>query len=182
MRNLFRPSRPYIKRKYKALNLGLMFILALGVIFSLMPSEAHSMDRRGRLGIGYSNQFILDLPAISFKHQRSRSFSYGGIFAIDTERNGGFGAGIKVYRNLFEEPQLNFYTAGLLAILNDKRPGLSDKRGFQADWTFGSEFSFSGLQSLGFSFEFGISLNKVEEFKVQTTGHQFITGAIHFYL
>ena len=46
----------------------------------------------------------------------------------------------------------------------------------------GSEFSFAGLSSLGFSVEFGLSLNKVDEFVVETVGDNFIVAGAHFYL
>ena len=57
------------------------------------------------------------------------------------------------------------------------------ENGYQVDGTLGSEFSFQGLESLGFSFEFGISFNKYQgESRIQTIGVNFIQSAIHFYL
>ena len=155
-------------------------LLLLCSHFIALPAEA--LDRRGRIGIGLSNEFSHNIPALSFKLQRSRSFALGGVAALDTTNSGGYGAGIKLYRNLFEEPQLNFYTAGLIALINQKNHKSGSDSGFQIDWLFGSEFSFSGLSSLGFSFEFGISLNKLDEFRAQTKGEHFITSSVHFYL
>ena len=67
------------------------------------------------------------------------------------------------------------------ALIKEKN-GSVDESGFQFDLTFGSEFHFTGLNSLGFSFEFGISMNKMDTFIVETVGHHFITAGIHFYL
>lgn len=145
-------------------------------------TSAYGMDRIGRLGAGISNQLIGDLPAVSFKLQRSRSFGFGGLIGMNTANDGGMGAGLKVYRNFFDEPQLNFYGSLLGAYISDKQASGQDQTGFQFDLTLGSEFSFTGLQSLGFSFEFGVSANKLDDFVVETVGNGFIVMMAHFYL
>lgn len=145
-------------------------------------TSAYGMERVGRLGAGVSNQLMGDLPAVSFKLQRSRSFAFGGLLGMDTANDGGMGAGLKIYRNFFDEPQLNFYGSLLGAYLSDKRTTGEDQTGFQFDVTLGSEFSFTGLQSLGFAFEFGVSLNKLDDFVIETVGDSFIVMMAHFYL
>ena len=152
------------------------------VMLLTLCTSAGAMDRIGRLGAGVSNQLYGDTPAISFKLQKSRSFAFGGLIGMDTSKDGGMGAGLKIYRNFFDEPQLNFYGSVLGAYLNNKRTNLEDQTGFQFDFTLGSEFSFTGLQSLGFAFEFGVSLNKLDDFKVQTVGDSFLVMMAHFYL
>ena len=157
------------------------YILLLVALLSLIPTS-HAVDRRGRLGVGFTNQLKVDIPAVSFKLQRSKSFSLSGMLAYSTsDTNGGHGAALKVYRNLFAEPQLVFYISALGGLIS-KKTTTTDNSGFQADLTFGSEFSFTGLQSLGFSFEFGVSFNKLDDFVAETTGNSFIVSAIHFYL
>lgn len=149
----------------------------------LFAQSAYSMDRRGRLGIGMTNQLKNDLPAIAFKIQKSNAFSFGGVFGMSTrDPGGGHGFGLKAYRNLFDEPQLTFYGSLLAAIIKNKTT-TGDDEGFQFDLTVGSEFSFAGLQSLGFSFETGVSFNKINsEFGIETVGYHFITAGILFYL
>ena len=157
------------------------FILISALIVG--STSIMALDRTGRLGIGMSNQFKSDLPGISFKIQKSKSTALGALVAIDTEENsGGWGAGFKLYRNIFEEPQLNFYGALLAGLINEKQGPGTSKTGFQFDLTMGSEFSFTGLGSIGFSFEFGLSFNKVDEFRIQTVGDSFVVAAAHFYL
>ncbi|WP_372655484.1 hypothetical protein [Halobacteriovorax sp.] len=157
------------------------FILISSLL--LISSGLFAHDRIGRLGIGMSNQLKNDLPAISFKIQNSKSTAIGGLATIDTdENNGGWGAGFKLYRNIFKEPQLNFYSGILAAVINEKQGADSSKTGFQFDLTMGSEFSFTGLSSIGFSFEFGVSFNKINDFRIQTVGDSFLVAAAHFYL
>jgi hypothetical protein len=161
--------------KIKNLILSSLFLL----IFS-MPSWG--LERINRLGIGTSNQLMNDMRAISFKIQKSRSLSIGGLVGVNTDENsGGHGFGLKVYRMIFDEPQLNFYSSAMFGLINKKRLG-ADESGFQIDLTLGSEFSFQGLQSLGFSFEFGFSMDNVNDFKIQSAGYNFITAGLHFYI
>lgn len=156
--------------------------LVLSALF-LMTSSVFAVERRGRLGVGFSNQLQNELPAVSFKIQRSRSFAFGALLGLSTDDNdGGLGAGIKLYRILFDEPQLNFYTSLLGAYLRDNNGANASQSGFQFDLTLGSEFSFVGLQSLGFSVEFGVSMNKMNDFVVETTAGGLVVAAVHFYL
>ncbi|MBT5094134.1 MAG: hypothetical protein HOM21_07825, partial [Halobacteriovoraceae bacterium] len=85
----------------KCLKVLSLFLLILSSVSNL----SHATDRRGRLGVGLNNQLKNDLPSISFKLQKSKSFAFGGLLGLSTDdSNGGFGAGLKVYRNLFDEP------------------------------------------------------------------------------
>jgi hypothetical protein len=129
-----------------------------------------------------TNQLKNSFPAISFKLQKNRSFALGGLMGISTDgTSGGHGVGLKAYRNIFDEPQLNFYLAGMGAIISNKI-NTTSYSGFQFDLSLGSEFHFTGLNSIGFSFEFGVSAHKTKEFVFQTLGNNFIVSEIHFYL
>lgn len=136
----------------------------------------------GRLGVGATNQLANQIPAISFKVQKSNAFALGGLLGVSTDDNGGgYGAGIKLYRILFEEPQLTFYFSGLGALLNQKTT-TTETSGFQFDLSMGTEFSFAGLESLGFTLEFGFSFNKLNDFIVETVGDHLVAAGVHFYL
>ena len=157
-----------------------LFILAFVNLLSL--SQSWAMERYSRLGVGFSSQMKNDIPALSFKLQKSKSFAFGGLLGFSNNDNkGGYGAAIKLYRNIFDEPNLTFYSSVLAGILKEKKKGISNS-GFQTDITLGSEFSFTGLQSLGFSLEFGISFNKLDSFTSETVGNNFLVSAVHFYL
>ena len=166
-------------QKIKMAMIGRTF-LAVCILFFV--SGAHALEKNNRMGVGMTNQLKNEFPSLSFKTQKSRSFAYGGMLGLSTsDTNGGYGAGIKLYRNIFDEPQLNFYMAAAGAILSNKIAGESFS-GFQFDLSFGSEFHFSGLNSLGFSFEFGVSANKKKDFVFETLGNNFLVAGIHFYL
>lgn len=155
-------------------------IIAVCLFFTVTGAQA--LEKTNRLGVGMTNQLKNDFPALSFKMQKTRSFAYGGMAGISTsDTSGGYGVGIKLYRNIFDEPQLNFYLSGMGALLSNKINGVSHS-GFQIDLSFGSEFHFTGLNSLGFSFEFGVSANKKKDFVFETLGSHFIVAGIHFYL
>lgn len=155
-------------------------VLALSILTVSLPS--YSYDKVNRLGLGMTNQLKNDFPALSFKIQKNRSFAFGGMFGLSSNPDkGGYGVGLKVYRNIFDEPQLNFYFAGMGALLSNKE-NRTNYTGFQFDLSLGSEFHFTGLQSLSFSFEFGASAYKKKDFVFETLGNSFIVSAIHFYL
>jgi len=159
-------------------------IIVRVILLSLLcfTQVSQAFDKMHRLGLGMSNQLKNDFPALSFKTQKNRSFAFGGLAGLSTDKNnGGHGVGLKVYRNIFDEPQLNFYFAGMGALLSNKI-NQTTYSGFQFDLSLGSEFHFTGLNSIGFSFEFGVSASKTKEFVFQTLGNNFVVSAVHFYL
>jgi len=148
----------------------------------LLTFPALATERIGRMGVGFTNQLKNDIPAVSFKLQKSKSFAFGGLLGINTSDTGGWAAGLKGYRNIFDEPYLTFYAHFMGALINKKTNTIQDDTGFQFDLGLGTEFSFQGLQSLGFSVEFGLSMYKIDEFTIETTGSNFVVAAVHFYL
>ncbi len=157
------------------------------VILAVFPTLVMAADLRGRMGIGFSNQLANELPAISLKVQQSKTFALGGLLGFKSdEDNTLYGAGVRFYRIIFDEPQLNFYLAGLLATQNFVDPKTDKtKSGYQVDGTLGTEFHITGLESIGFSFEFGISARNTDPeggSSFQTLGDNFLKAAVHFYL
>ncbi len=162
----------------------LSLAISVFICFFAMPT-AYATDTVGRMGIGTTGQMKGNVPAsISMKIQKTSSFAFGALLGMKfSDDDSGHGAGIKVYRIVFDEPNLNFYLSGMGAILNASTNTGEDSTGFQFDATIGSEFHFPGIESLGFSFEFGVSLNKLhEDFSIETVGYNFVVSAIHFYL
>jgi hypothetical protein len=153
----------------------------------LISTNLFAADLRGRMGVGASNQLANDIPALSLKIQQDRTFALGGVLGFKSDQdNTLYGAGLKFYRIIFDEPQLNFYISGLfasLSYLDEEKDKV--KSGYQFDGTMGSEFHFSGLESIGLSFEFGISARNADAkdgATIQTLGDQFLKAAVHFYL
>lgn len=155
--------------------------LVLGLI--LTTSSAWGMNKSGRMGLGFSNQLINDLPALSLKIQQNRYFALGGLLGFRSGEDATtYGAGLKVYRVIFEEERLNFFMSGTLATLAYEEDRKA-KSGFQVDGTLGTEFHLEGIESIGFSFEFGVSYNKGPRgTSFETLGNNFLKAAVHFYL
>jgi hypothetical protein len=152
----------------------------------LLPSIAFGADLRGRLGIGMTNQLANDVPALSLKIQQSKTFALGGILGFKSDQDQTlYGAGVKFYRIIFDEPQLNFYLAGLFASENYLNNKHKVETGYQVDGTLGTEFHLAGLESLGLSIEFGLSVRKADPdggSSFETLGDSFLKSAVHFYL
>lgn len=155
------------------------------LLLVLLPTLSMAADLRGRLGVGATNQLANGLPALSFKMQQSKTLAMGGILGFRSDKdNTLYGIGAKLYRIIFDEPQLNFYMAGLFAT-QSYMDGAKVKNGTQIDATLGSEFHFAGLESLGFSFEFGVSVRNTDPARgrsIETLGDNFLKAAVHFYL
>lgn len=155
------------------------------IFFMFVSYLAEGNDLRGRAGIGASNQLGNELPALSLKIQTTKTFAMGAILGFRSNQDETlYGAGVKFYRIIFDEPQLNFYMAGLIASENFIKDNSSMKNGFQIDGTLGTEFHFAGLESIGLSFEMGLSAREVSSggTSFQTLGDQFLKAAFHFYL
>jgi hypothetical protein len=160
-----------------------ILLFTFAVTLLLVSRQAQAISEVGRLGVGVSEQFVTGKPAISIKLLKSRSFAVGALLQMKLDdTNGSTGAGLKLYRNIFIEPNLNFYSSVMAAYLKSKTTGRNDT-GWQVDLSLGSEFSFTGLQSLGLSFEFGVSLHKLtDDLIIETLGNHIVKAAIHFYI
>ncbi len=160
--------------------------LFLAIFLASIPLLGEAADLRGRMGLGATNQLANGIPALSIKVQQTRTFAIGGILGFRSDEDQTlYGAGVKFYRIIFDEPQLNFYMAGLLASENYLDENDKTKSGFQVDGTLGTEFHFQGLESIGFSAEFGISARNADPeggTSFETLGDNFLKAAVHFYL
>lgn len=159
-----------------------LYYFVFSLVIIAWTTNSFAVDRIARLGVGYSNQLKNNVPSLSFKLQKSRSMAFGGLIGISSsDSSGGIGAAAKLYRIIFDEPNLIFYSSFTGGIIK-KKSGSENNSGFQFDATLGSEFSFAGLQSLGFSIEFGVSANKTKDFVFETVGNSFVVSGVHFYL
>lgn len=160
------------------------FLISTIVALFFMSSPLYATNLLGRLGVGMTSQVASSMESISFKIQRSRSIAIGGFFGLESNSSyTAYAAGGKLYRILYDEPQLTFYTAGLLALFASPNGDRSKaESGHQLEILMGSEFSFHGLESIGFSFEFGGGLiNYQGENSFGVTAHNLLRSAVHFY-
>lgn len=157
----------------------LVFILVLCNV-----SKSRAMNLSGRLGLGLSNQVVSGIDALSLKLQRNRASAFGALIGVDSSSDASnYALGLKGYRVIYDEPQLNFYSALTGIFFTYQDPDDSTDSGYQAEAALGTEFTFQGLESVGFSFEFGLGLTKHNgATSVKTIGHNVLVSAVHFYL
>ncbi len=147
----------------KELNLkdNLKFIAALFIGVAALgfgSPEAQAVDLTNRLGVGYKNQFSENLPSLAAQYYPSESLGLSAALGVDTESdNSKFGLMLKVYRIVFTERQMNFYMGAGAGLLSIETAGNSES-GFEINGFVGAEFFFAGLESLGFTFETGVSI------------------------
>lgn len=158
-------------------------ILLLLALVALLTPSAWALNKTGRLGLGFSNQLVNDVPTLSLKIQQNRYFALGGILGFRSNQDYTlYGAGLRLYRIIFEESLLNFYMVGTLASLSYADDNKA-KSGYEFDGGLGTEFHLEGIESIGFSFEFGASYNQGPNGKAfETFGNNFLKSAVHFYL
>src|SRR6186713_1946297 len=80
-------------------------------LVTLNSNPANAKDLTHRLGIGFSNQFlIMDLPSIAVKYYPQAELGFAANLGVITEENNSrFGLSVKLMRVIFPEDHMNFY-------------------------------------------------------------------------
>ena len=159
---------------------GLVLLTFLaGVSF---PNSASAKDMSHRLGLGYKNQFGVDLPGIAAQYYPGPDIAVSGVLGVDTQAlNSRFGLMGKVHRIVFHEDNLHFYLGAGAGILSAQTNGSTDS-GFELLGFGGVEFFFAGLENLGFSFEFGADIDSMSSaVRFRTVGDSPLRAGITFY-
>lgn len=151
----------------------LLFLFSAVFLFQ----EGHARDLHGRLGLGFSNQYSVDVPALSIKYALSRSVAASLSAGVVTSSPLKSATGVKFYKNIFYETNLNFYTMfGAALLLANEESGIEFLGGF------GTEFFIPGIESLGLSIELGAAFTNLSgSFVLKTMGASFLGAGIHFY-
>jgi len=162
---------------------GLILFVTPLFLYTLAIPSAEARDLQGRLGLGYNAQFANyresnnSVPAIAAKYAITKDIAIEGVFGIATTSPGNSVIGVKFFKNLFFENNMNFYgmlAAGLVTANNQSG---SDLLG-----GFGAEFFIPGLESLGISFEVGGELTNITGSMVfRTMGASFLNAGMRFY-
>lgn len=156
---------------------GIGLLLCIGA-----AQQASGRELEGRLGLGYNSQFSNTsaqqrVPGVSIKYGLTREIAVEGVVGLATSSPSNTVAGIKFFKNLFYETNLNFYSMLGGAVLSaNGRSGAEFLAGF------GVEFFIPGLESLGFAVETGGSFDNLSgSFVLKTMGVSFLDAGIHFY-
>lgn len=137
---------------------------------------------QGRLGLGYNAEFANvtaenGVPAISVKYGLTRDIAAEVVAGVATTTPSNSVTGIKFFKNLFYETNLNFYF-----MLGGGILGGNGKSGAEFLGGFGAEFFIPGIESLGLSMETGGTFDNLGgSFVLKTLGVSFLNAGIHFY-
>jgi hypothetical protein len=159
-------------------------LLALVTILAAFsPALAEAKDMHGKLGLGYNGEFENSnltggVPGVSIKYGITRDIATELVVGVATTTPSNSVVGVKFFKNLFYETNLNFYFflgGGILSGVG--------RTGAQFLGGFGTEFFIPGIESLGFSVETGGSFENVSSgnFVLRTLGVDFLSAGIHFY-
>lgn len=157
----------------------LKIISCILVLFS-MTSQAK--DLSNRLGIGYSDQFSVSIPAIMAMYYPNPETGFSASLGVSTKDNDSkFGLMLKFYRVIFPEDNLNFYMGGGAGLLSNEQSGTSDS-GFELNGFVGAEYFFQGLESLSFRMETGLGIVSVDSgVTFRTLGQSMFNAGMVFY-
>lgn len=162
-----------------------ILILTLTLTLSI---SAFAVDLTNRLGIGYSQQIgATELPLITAQYYPNSRFGLTAGLGIDTKKDDSkFGAMVKAHRIIFTENQMNFYMGGAVGYsTHETLEGTStkDKSNFEMMALIGAQFFFTGLDSLGFTFETGIGVQTGDGgTRFRTLGdHPFRAGIVFYF-
>ena len=152
-------------------------------IAAVSPRSGLARDMQGRLGIGYNSQFVNSVvdsrvPGVSVKYGLTRDLAVEAIAGTRTATPTNTVTGLKLFKNVFYETNLNFYLSLGGAIVSANRVSGAEFMG-----TLGAEFFIPGLESVGFSFETGGALHNLSNSSMsfRTVGASFIDAGMHFY-
>lgn len=151
-----------------------------GILLLVQPCFAR--DLQGRLGLGYNSEFSNSsetngVPGISFKYGFSRELATELIVGLATSSPTNSVTAVKLFKNLFFETNLNFYSMVGLGLVS-----ANSNFGFELIGGLGAEAFLPGLESLGFSMEVGGSFTNISgSFVAKTIGVSFLNAGIHFY-
>lgn len=149
---------------------------------ALSPVDGLAKEMQGRLGLGYNSEFANSseterVPGISLKYGMTRDIAVEAVAGASTSSPTNTVTGIKFFKNLFFETNLNFYF-----MVGGGVVGASGRTGAEFLGGFGAEFFIPGIESLGMSVETGASFTNITgSFALRTLGVSFLDAGIHFY-
>lgn len=171
-----------MKKKFN--NKLLIFLRSLMGFFvcCIFVPSLQAKDLTSRLGVGYSNQFSEDLPSLSVRYHPSQNLGITAALGVDTQKDQSkFGFMARIYKILFHEDNMHFYMGSGAGLLSREQNGQNDS-GFELTGFAGGEFFFTGLDSLGFSFEMGVGVTSISsEVRFRTIGESPFKAGITFY-
>lgn len=156
-------------------------VLVFLFVASLSP-QALSKEMPQRLGVGLKDNTSESIPSLAIVYNLNGMTAVTGGLGVDTKKdyskfqiNGG------IRHIIFHENQLHFYAGGQLGLVTLENPTDNKNTGFEANVILGTEFFFTGLENVGFSFEGGIGLSTVAHTRIRTIADHPLKAGIIFY-
>lgn len=157
-------------------------VCAIYLTAFLFTTVSFSKDMSQRLGVGIQNNTSQSLPSLALVYNVNSNFAMTGGFGVDTQKDYSamqLQAGIR--HVIFHENNLHFYAGGQVGLVNYENPVDGKMSGFEANLIMGTEFFFSGLENVGFTFEGGLGLSSVKNTRVRTIANDPLRAGIVFY-
>jgi hypothetical protein len=162
-------------------NISTKVFLSLIGLGLMNGSAASAKELTSRLGVGYRNCFVIDLPSVSAIYYPSSELGIVGALGVDTEDQASrFGVQVGLRKIIFKEEKMNFFMGTALAMTSRESAGQTDS-GFALDAVVGSEFFLPGLDSLGWNIETGISVSNVRRVRFRTLADHMLRAGMVFY-
>lgn len=170
--------------KVRPLKLVALLTFAVASLTVVPIASTEARELHGRMGLGYNAQFaqmpnsLTGVPALSLKYGLARKIALqlvGGYYSGSS----GSGVATAIFeQTLFGEPNLNFFW-----LLGGGWVSQAAASGTEWISGFGTEFFIPGVESVGISFEAGLSLENLTRgrFILKTFGASFLNAGMHFY-
>lgn len=158
----------------------LFFAVFLCVVAASTLAEAKDLSQR--LGVGFKNNTSESMPSLAAVYYLSNSYAVTGGAGFDTKKHYSamqVNAGLR--KMIYLENNLNFYLGGQFGVVNFENPVDGKNNGLDLLAVFGSEFYFSGLESLGFTFEAGLGFSTAKDTRIRTVADDPFRAGIVFY-
>lgn len=161
------------------------FVLFLSTLNLLTPAAIHAKELVGRVGLGYNAQFANTnltngVPAISIKYGMAPRAMIEAIGGFYSGSDGSGVAALKYMQTIHAESYANFYF-----LLGGGYVTAGHRSGTEFIGGLGTEFFIPGVDSVGLSFEAGMSLESLTStsgaFVLKTFGISFVHAGMHFY-
>ena len=185
------PQVKRIKNQVQGFREGsFLALMSFGLSFLLSGwgTPAQAVNLSNRLGVGYSNQWAVDLPALTARYYPTANTGVSLALGMNTETNHSrLGVLAKVYHLIFTEEHLNFYGGGGVGLVSSENlpegeTKSENQSGVEVIGVLGTEFFFTGLESLGFIVEVGIAIRSDSRGTLfRTMGDHPLRGGIIFY-
>lgn len=159
-----------------------LFSAAVFLYFVTASIQAEAKDLSQRLGIGLKNNTSESMPSLAAVYYLSKSYAVTGGVGFDTKKYYSamqVNAGLR--KMIYLENNLNFYLGGQFGIINFENPVDGKNNGLDLLAVFGSEFYFSGLDNLGFTFEAGLGISTAKDTRIRTVADDPFRAGIVFY-